>query len=65
MKETQGSQIIAGPPYKNVGPFEWATSAFMEVPHWCLPEEYEFPWIEVRGDGSIQGIGWEYDDSYV
>lgn len=62
MRGTQGSQIIAGPPYKNVEPFEWATSAFPDVPHWNLPAKYEFPWIEVGGDGSVEVVGWEYDD---
>ena len=56
------SQVIAGPPYKNVGVFEWATSAFVEVPHWGLPERYEFPWVEVDGEGRVEVIGLEYAD---
>jgi len=56
------SQIISGPPYKNVGVFEWETSAFKDAPHWSLPERYEFPWIEVDAMGRIQVVGYEYDD---
>ena len=56
------SQVIAGPPYKHVGVFAWATSEFEGVPHWGLPERYEFPWVEVDGEGEVTVVGLEYAD---
>ena len=62
LKEKHSSQIISGPAYKNVGAFEWATSAFKDAPHWCMPPKYEFPWIEVDSEAAVKLVGWEYDD---
>ena len=62
MKRGVSSQIIAGPPYRDVGVFAWETSAFKDLPHWRLPEKYEFPWIEVDQDGRFEVAGLEYAD---
>ena len=62
MKAGVSSQIIAGPPYRDVGVFAWETSAFKDLPHWGLPERYEFPWIEVDKDGNFKVVSFEYDD---
>ena len=62
MRAGVSSQIIAGPPYRDVGVFAWETSAFKDLPHWGLPERYEFPWIEVDKDGNYKVVSFEYDD---
>ena len=62
MKRGVSSQIIADPPYRDVGVFAWETSAFNDLPHWGLPEKYEFPWIEVDRDGHFEVVGLEYAD---
>lgn len=63
MKSGASSQIIAGPPYKYVGVFDWETTAFKDAPHWKLPQRYEFPWIRVDENGKIEKVSYEYDDS--
>ena len=55
------SQIISGPPYKNVGVFEWKTSEYKDAPHWSLPERYEFPWLEIDQNAKVTLLGMEYD----
>ena len=54
--------MIAGPPYKDVGVFAWARSEFEGVADWGLPERYEFPWVEVDGEGEVTVVGLEYAD---
>ena len=63
MKMGGSSQIIAGPPYKNVGVIDWETTAFKDAPHWRLPRRYEFPWIRVDDQGRVEEVSYEYDDS--
>ena len=64
LKNGASSQIIAGPPYKHVGVFDWETSYYKDLAHWQLPQRYEFPWIRVDGNGDVKEIGLEYNDSY-
>ena len=40
------SQIINGPTYDQQPPFVFSESGFANVPHFGMPDKYEFPWVE-------------------
>ena len=59
LKQGVSSQIISGPPYKNVEAFDWEKFEFKDAPHWCMPQIWKFPWLQIDKTATFSVIGYE------